>query len=171
MGGNYFDHIAREILQQQQLMNALQEENRELRRQLADLSTGRGIFIEIYGQRIALLDNTVDTPSSYNLVQSSSEDIWVEDIPIEASEHIESLSEEGMTEKALIPGREESKPVSVAAPEHTQTFLEEVMIDEFSAALTGPVPASTKQADEQENINEEQKALLRQELLGSYLLE
>ncbi len=54
MSGTSFDRIAQEVLKQQQLMQELEGENRELRRQLADLRAGRGIFVEIAGQRFPL---------------------------------------------------------------------------------------------------------------------
>ena len=57
MDGNYFDHIAQEILKQKQLMDQLVAENRELRQQLAELRAGRGIFVDIAGSRFALRDS------------------------------------------------------------------------------------------------------------------
>jgi len=53
------------------------------------------------------------------------------------------------------------------------TFLEEIMIDEFAASSTASMavwkgPAKKQQ---QEQIDEEQKAALRRELMGSFLLE
>src|SRR5450755_3137729 len=49
-----FELIAQELVKQQQHMQMLDAENRELRRQLADLRAGYGIFIEIAGQRFPL---------------------------------------------------------------------------------------------------------------------
>ncbi len=57
MDREYFDQIARAILQQKQLMDQLAAENRELRQCLADLRTGRGIFVEIFGSRFPLIDS------------------------------------------------------------------------------------------------------------------
>lgn len=57
MDGNYFEHIAQEILKQKQLMEQLEAENRELRQRLADLRAGRGILVEIAGSRFALRDS------------------------------------------------------------------------------------------------------------------
>jgi hypothetical protein len=58
MAGNSFDAIAEAIFKQKQRMDALEAENRELRRLLADLRTGRGIVVVIEGVRFA----TSDTP-------------------------------------------------------------------------------------------------------------
>src|SRR5690242_12285551 len=54
MNGASFDLIAHELLKQKYILEKLLEENRELRRQLAQLRAGHGIFVEIGGQRIAL---------------------------------------------------------------------------------------------------------------------
>jgi cell division protein FtsB len=49
-----FDKLAQEIYRQKQVMDMLQEENKELHRQLADLRDGRGIFVLIEGKRYPL---------------------------------------------------------------------------------------------------------------------
>src|SRR5437764_1970210 len=54
MGENSFDLIAQEMLKQKHAMEKLMGENRELRRQLAALRAGQGVFVEICGQRIEL---------------------------------------------------------------------------------------------------------------------
>lgn len=54
MGENYFDQIAEALHKQKQRMDKLEAENRELRRQLADLRSGVGIRIEINGIRFFL---------------------------------------------------------------------------------------------------------------------
>lgn len=54
MGGNYFEQIAQELRQQKLLMDRLEEENRELRMQLAALRSGTGIEVSIAGRRFAL---------------------------------------------------------------------------------------------------------------------
>ena len=57
MDSNYFDHIAQALFTQKQLMDHLEAENRELRKQLADLRAGRGVFVEVSGSRFALRDH------------------------------------------------------------------------------------------------------------------
>ena len=57
MDRNAFDHIAKAIFTQKQLMDRLEAENRELRRILADLRAGRGIVVDIAGTRFALSDH------------------------------------------------------------------------------------------------------------------
>src|SRR2546425_880470 len=54
IGETNFELIAQEILKQQRLMQELEAENQELRRQLADMRAGRGILIDVGGQRFTL---------------------------------------------------------------------------------------------------------------------
>lgn len=49
-----FEGIAQMLLEQKKLMDALEAENRELRRQLADLRRGAGIAVVIEGKTIQL---------------------------------------------------------------------------------------------------------------------
>jgi len=49
-----FEGIAQMLLEQKKLMDALEAENRELRRQLADLRRGLGIAVVIEGKTIQL---------------------------------------------------------------------------------------------------------------------
>ncbi len=57
MDGNYFDQLAQELFKQKQIMDHLEAENRELRKLLADLRAGRGIVVEIAGNRFLLRDS------------------------------------------------------------------------------------------------------------------
>ena len=74
MGGSNFDALMQEIFKHRQVMEQLEEENKELRRQIADLREGRGISIEICGKRFSLAALTtaptraIPTPApvSYN---------------------------------------------------------------------------------------------------------
>jgi len=53
-----FEGIAQMLLEQKKLMDALEAENRELRRQLADLRRGQGIAVIIEGKTIQLANDT-----------------------------------------------------------------------------------------------------------------
>lgn len=61
-----FEGIAQMLLEQKKLMDALEAENRELRRQLADLRRGIGIAVVIEGKTIQLANESgsVSTPLS-----------------------------------------------------------------------------------------------------------
>ena len=58
-----FEGIAQMLLEQKKLMDALEAENRELRRQLADLRRGQGIAVIIEGKTIQLA-NDMGGPNS-----------------------------------------------------------------------------------------------------------
>jgi len=60
-----FEGIAQMLLEQKKLMDALEAENRELRRQLADLRRGIGIAVVIEGKTIQLA-NDQGAPASMN---------------------------------------------------------------------------------------------------------
>ncbi|HLG65215.1 MAG TPA: hypothetical protein VKY19_24990 [Ktedonosporobacter sp.] len=63
-----FEGIAQMLLEQKKLMDALEAENRELRRQLADLRRGVGIAVVIEGKTIQLATD----PSSAVSMSSQS---------------------------------------------------------------------------------------------------
>jgi hypothetical protein len=67
-----FDSIAEMILQQKKLMEALEAENRELRRQLADLRRGVGIAVVIEGKTIQLATGSVTTDPGLQALQTGS---------------------------------------------------------------------------------------------------
>src|SRR2546421_11339103 len=60
-----FEGIAQMLLGQKKLMDALESENRELRRQLADLRRGIGIAVVIEGKTIQLATEA-GAPNSMN---------------------------------------------------------------------------------------------------------
>jgi len=63
-GNTGFDGIAEMLLQQKKLMEALEAENRELRRQLTDLRRGIGIAVVIEGKTIQLATGATTTDAS-----------------------------------------------------------------------------------------------------------
>src|SRR5438105_11803334 len=68
-----FEGIAQMLLEQKKLMDALEAENRELRRQLADLRRGVGIAVVIEGKTIQLATgegSTLTTPQTQAALQS-----------------------------------------------------------------------------------------------------
>jgi len=173
MNGNGFDSIAQAVIQQKQMMDKLEEENRELRRQLADLRAGHGIFIEIAGERFPLRGE-IPAPQAFatNVQQQdfSPSTTPPPEMSVSGANDYEEMAEFAPTmelppvEDVAIEKEEQQK-----AP----TFLEEIMIDEFAASSTASMavwkgPAKKQQ---QEQIDEEQKAALRRELMGSFLLE
>src|SRR5947209_11895738 len=59
-----FEGIAQMLLEQKKLMDALESENRELRRQLADLRRGIGIAVVIEGKTIQLATDQASIPTN-----------------------------------------------------------------------------------------------------------
>ena len=58
MESHPFDLLVQAVLRQQQLMEQLEEENWQLRRQLADLREGRVIYLDNDGKRFWLSEDT-----------------------------------------------------------------------------------------------------------------
>ncbi|GAC1645327.1 MAG: hypothetical protein NVS4B12_11260 [Ktedonobacteraceae bacterium] len=184
MGGSNFDLIAQELLKQKQVMEQREEENRELRRQLAELREGYGIFVEIDGCRFSLLREDV-APSQIPAIETTpvtmAAHVTVELEPLAelvAAQHDVALDK---TEELVMSIPETPRPSIdfFADNEEEQvtgpTFLEEVMIDEFASAATSPLAVWSDPKQEQEkkseNIADEELAALRRQLIGSYLLE
>ncbi len=185
-----FELIAQELVKQQQHMQMLDAENRELRRQLADLRAGYGIFVEIAGQRFSLEGEplphqtmSISTEMQEDLpTPRTTTSLYEDPIPVvSANEVIDTQDEE---EEEPIPVVEnissEATPVEIASSleeeeseQEAPTFLEEIMLDEFAAAATSPMAIWNGPINKQEGepIDEEQKAALRRELMGSFLLE
>ena len=65
-----FEGIAQMLLEQKKLMDALEAENRELRRQLADLRRGVGIAVVIEGKTIQLSNDASANGQSQSTLQS-----------------------------------------------------------------------------------------------------
>ena len=65
-----FEGIAQMLLEQKKLMDALEAENRELRRQLSDLRRGVGIAVVVDGKTIQLATETANGAQAQATLQS-----------------------------------------------------------------------------------------------------
>ncbi len=65
-----FEGIAQMLLEQKKLMDALEAENRELRRQLTDLRRGVGIAVVIDGKTIQLVTDASNSGQAQSTLQS-----------------------------------------------------------------------------------------------------
>jgi len=65
-----FEGIAQMLLEQKKLMDALEAENRELRRQLAELRRGVGIAVVIDGKTIQLASDAGNNGQAQSTLQS-----------------------------------------------------------------------------------------------------
>jgi hypothetical protein len=185
MGGSNFDALMQEIFNHRRIMEQLEEENRELRRQIADLREGRGISIEICDKRFSLAAEpaiasaqAIPTPApvSYNTPAPTVSALIT---PTLQQTTILYKAEPDVTEAPTIAMPETPSPVTKPIKdeeeeEYTPTFLEEIMIDEFasaSTATTSPMSVWSPPAKKQQNTDEEERAALRRQLIGSFLLE
>jgi hypothetical protein len=164
MRSNYFDHIEQELTLLQQRLISLKTENADLRQQLNILRSGQGIMIEIAGQRFSVPTEHLSTATTVPLDLPQQDALTIQE-PFKAAtpafEIIQSTAEVEDIEEET----EENLPV-------TPTFLEEIMLDEFTVATTNnPMATWNGPIKKQEQINEDQKAALRRELMGSFLLE
>lgn len=171
-----FEQIAEEILKIKEHMEELQAENDELRQQLADLREGRGIFLDILGQRFSLRAETaMISETATSSITSAGTKPEAQDIPDTPTIAITEISPPESV--SADEGDEEQKEEGL---EEVPTFLEEVLVDEFSSATNmGAIwdepetlkRAAIKRIDAAQDIDEEQKAALRRALVGSFLLE
>lgn len=171
-----FEQIAEEILKIKEHMEELQAENDELRQQLADLREGRGIFLDMLGQRFSLRAET-SIPSETTTGSSDSTEAGPEESDIPDTPTI-AITEISLPES--ITANEDDEEQEEEGLEEVPTFLEEVLVDEFSSATNmGAIwdepetlkRAAIKRIDAAQDIDEEQKAALRRALVGSFLLE
>lgn len=141
MSDRGFEQIMSAVIEQKQIWEKLQAENRELRQQLIDLRAGRGIFIEIQNQRFELVWESTKTGA-------------------EGGEQSSGKRPQAAAKSAKAPVQHASAASS--------GVLEEMLLDELSSAVKNKMGGEGKSSS---SFNEEQKANLRRELSGSFLLE
>ncbi len=177
MSDSSFEFILQALHMQKQCLEQLQAENSELHQQLAGLRNGQGIFVEILGTRFALVGTQPLEVLAYETMQEAPtlELALVQTVetptmpfipetprPVEPSEEHMPLQEQ-VTEEI--------------APSFSSSLLEdevdEMDEDEFVGSVTSPIAVWTgaEANPRPKNINEDEKAALRRELIGSFLLE
>jgi hypothetical protein len=209
MSDSNFDLILQELLHQQEIMETLETENRELRQQLADLREGRGIFIEIDGVRFALSCEANKLPAeSLPTVQIAAVITGQEETAVFAAQELsgnadqQSFTEKSAQDTVEMPPTISEEPTTMNfllddEPVTAFPFLQET-IEEASTIATSkmaiwgespstpfpPLPASQQEPEALPGpgqkstqpakpalIDEDEKAALRRELIGSFLLE
>lgn len=134
-----FEQIMSAVLEQKQVWEKLQAENRELRQQLLDLRAGRNIYVDIMNQRFQL--------------------VW---------DSTKTHGEEAAGKRAQAP----KAAKGAAQPSSSPGVLEEMLLDELSSAMSNRMSSGGGgERKSTAGLNEEQKANLRRELSGSFLLE
>lgn len=175
MNGASFDLIAHELLKQKYVMEKLLEENRELRRQIAQLRAGHGIFVEIGGQRIALnllLEDAAPATRPAPAAEPAPAKTIAPATPAHQKEESADLSQPTDPRIPVVPKAAAASPRKQENEKKApSTFLEEMMVDEFSTAMTNQTAVWTGPAKQPEITDDEEKAALRKQLMGSFLLE
>jgi hypothetical protein len=171
-GGSNFDLIMQELLKQKQILEDLEAENQELCRQLAELREGRGIYVEILGTRFALHAEAVVSPDAAvaeaEIPEMDLSELAIDETPTTMIEALPSttpipqLTQSSLDEEV----EDEEDPLSL-----TPAFMEEMLIEEFTSASSNPMATWSAPGVLPAGIDEEQKATLRRELMGSFLLE
>jgi hypothetical protein len=176
MGGSSFEQLIGEVFNQKQRMDELLAENYELRRQLADLRDGRGILLEIQGQLFSLDGEIVAQAPP---VEPVSQEALVAEQATTIMHVSEAAIGAGIFPETPVPGSDqfEQIPYSIdkeeeKVPSSSSSFLEEMLVDEFAAAATSPMAVwQGSKTRKLVAIDEEEKAALRKQLIGSYILE
>ena len=185
MAGSSFEQLMEEVLNQKRYMEELLAENYGLRRQLAGLRDGRGIFLEIQGQRFSLVG---ETAADYPLVVPEQQETIVAELattmmPISAelATTITPISEaaigSGIPLETPTPCTDEFEQLPYALNQEeglakSSSILESLLVDEFAAAATSPMAVwKGSKTRKLVPIDEEEKAALRKQLVGSFLLE
>ena len=170
--GSNFELIMQEVLKQKQLLEDLQSENDELHRQLAELREGRGIFVDILGKRFPLVGEPLNVSPDVIVTPGT-------DLSLQETTEILSESLPFSTPETPVPALESSvEEVQEDLPTYVtptmSSYLEEAMLDEFSAAATremGQVSVWSGPITNPPTFDEKEKENLRRELSGSFLLE
>jgi len=150
-----FELILQELLKQKNHLEELAKENQQLRSQLADLREGRGISVDILGQRFSPAANS---PEPLVTLQRP---------PVTGKEPGKAMSATSIPGVLPIEFEHEREETT---PSPSPTFLEEMIFDELASAATGPLAIWSESASDSSLQAEEEKAALRDELTDSYLL-
>ena len=171
--GSGFEQITEELLKQKQVLDDMEAENRELHRQLADLRAGRGIMINILGQHFSLTGETVVTVQEEIPGQeadvSMQETSMIANIPHDEAS-LPSIPETPIPNMVVVM-EELSEDTSPSRPAVSPIFLEEMLLEEFTSAAGNQMSVWSGPVSSSGEIDEAEKAALRRELMGSFLLE
>jgi len=155
MSESGFEIILQELLKQKNRLEELAQENQQLRSQLADLREGRGISVDILGQR---LSPAVNSPEPLAALPRPS---------VTAEAPGKAISTASIPD-ALPITYEYDEEETIPSP--SPTFLEEMIFDELASAATSPLAVWNASTAGSSLQAEGEKAALRDELTDSYLL-
>ena len=176
MAGTSFEQLMKEVLNQKQYMEELLAENHELRRQLAGLRDGLGIVLEIQGRRFSLAG---ETAAGFLLAEPEAQETIFTEQPTTVIPISEAAVGTGTPLETPTPNTDDFEllPYSLNEEEEevlarTSSILEDMLDDEFATAVTSQM--AVRQGSKTRklvSIDEEEKATLRKQLVGSFLLE
>jgi hypothetical protein len=170
--GSNFELIMQEVLKQKQLLEELLTENDELHRQLAELREGRGIFVDILGNRFPLLVEPAGvSPAAVTTIGADLSRQETTAIPGEAVPF--SLPETPVPTTAHDVAEAQENQSPLATPTMSN-FLEDALLDEFANASTRQmeqVAVWSGPITNPPSFDDREKETLRRELSGSFLLE
>jgi hypothetical protein len=146
-----FELISQELLKQKHRLDELVKENQGLRNQLTALREGRGISVDILGQRFSPAE-----PLATSQRQSITDQAPDKAIDTTSTLNISPIKHDQNGEESIL------------SP--SPAFLEEMIFDELASAATSPLAIWNDSATGTSLQAEEEKATLRQELTDSYLL-
>ena len=170
--GSNFELIMQEVLTQKQLLEDLLSENDELHRQLAGLREGRGIFVDILGKRFPLVE--LPESDSPNREATPGADLSLQETTEILSESLPSSIPETPVPALKSSVEEDQEDLPTYITPTMSTYLEEAMLDEFSAAATremSQIAVWSGPITNPPTFDEKEKENLRRELSESFLLE
>jgi hypothetical protein len=137
-----FALVMQALVQQKQILDELDRENQELHRQLADLHAGVGISLNILSQQFSLAVTNIDRKKTLQI-------------------------------PALEKASKTDRTTEDFSPSPSARSLQEILMNEVVSADSNqmtdrhdPHPATQSSTNE-----EDEKAALRRQLMGSFLLE
>lgn len=177
MSDSSFEFILQALRTQKQCLEQLQAENSELHQQLADLRNGQSIFVEILGARFAL----VGTQPLEVLAHATTQEIPTLELALVQTVDTPTMPFIPETPRPVEPIEEymplQEQVTEEITPAFSSSLLEDEMDgmdeDEFVGSVTSPIAVwkGSEANPRPKNINEDEKAALRRELIGSFLLE
>jgi hypothetical protein len=191
--GNSFDLILQEVQKQKRVLEEMQAENQSLRQQLAELRAGKGISIDILGERFMLnSDGKASSPDVVSDAPNEFTDTAIREVPAlmpapsaptspvpvePSSDGATAILNETPAPEArdtsddflLEEVSDDGSPFPTPAP--ATAFLEEALLEEFASATTRQMSAWNGPITNHPTLDEHEKATLRRELMGSFLLE
>jgi hypothetical protein len=171
--GSGFEQIMHDLLKQQQLLEDLEAENRELHHQLADLRAGRGIVIDILGQHFSLTGELVG--ASQEKAPGLQDDLSMQETSMIVNISTDVASMPSIPETPVpdmdVIMEELSEDTSPSTPAASPILLEEMLLEEFTSAAGNQMAVWSGPVTMPAEIDEAEKAALRRELMGSFLLE